>query len=333
MNDSSIKKYVFFSLFVLAGIFFVIMLWPFATIILLSLTIAAVFAPLYHMLARKMPSWLAALLSVIAFILILCVPVFFIGSIVFDQSQNLAAWVAQNGGVGKVTVTVNTLLSKLLPSSIDVSSNVSSIIERVTNGLGSFFSATVSTIFSLLLVALCLFYFLKDGKQWKAMLVDVSPLSDENSNKIIHKLRTAATGIIKGYLLIAIIQGLLMGIGMYLFKVPHAALWGVLAGVASLIPTIGTSLISVPAIIFLAAVGREASAIGFALWAALLVGSIDNVLNPIIVGRSIDIHPLLVLFAVLGGIGLMGPVGILIGPLIVSFLYALASVYKSEVGA
>ena len=296
------------------------MLWPFATVILLSLALASVFTPLYKWFLRRVTrniSWLAALLTVICFILILCVPIFAVGSAVFTQSQNLTQWIAENGGVGKVTTAVNHVVSRFFPASIDVSSNISALVSRITSGVGSIFTATISTIFSLLLVALCMFYLFKDGKQWKAMLVNISPLSDDASNQIIQKLRVSANGIIKGYLLIAVAQGLLMGFGMYIFGIPHAALWGVVAGVASLIPTIGTSLISVPAVLFLAAVGRDAAAIGFALWSALLVGMLDNFLNPLIVGRSIDIHPLLVLFAVLGGIAFMGPVGIIIGPLVV----------------
>jgi predicted PurR-regulated permease PerM len=76
---------------------------------------------------------------------------------------------------------------------------------------------------------------------------------------------------------------------------------------------------------------RTGAAIGFSLWALTLVGTIDNFLNPYLVGKKIDIHPLLVLFSVLGGVALMGPIGILIGPLAISFMYALASVYKTEV--
>jgi predicted PurR-regulated permease PerM len=327
------KKYVFFALFLVASGLFISMLWPFATVILLSLALTSVFTPLYQWFNRRITrgiGWVAALLTVICFILILCVPIFVIGSAVFTQSQNLTQWVVENGGVDKVTTAINQLISRFFPASIDVSSNISTLVARATSGIGSIFTATIATIFSLLLVALCMFYLLKDGKQWKGMFVNISPLSDSSSNQIIQKLRLAANGIIKGYLLIAVAQGLLMGFGMYVFGIPHAALWGVVAGVASLIPTIGTSLVSLPAIIFLVAVGRDAAAVGFALWAALLVGTLDNFLNPLIVGRSIDIHPLLVLFAVLGGIALMGPVGILIGPLVVSFIYALMSVYKTE---
>lgn len=334
MHDNSMKKYVFFTLFVVTTVLAIAMLWPFVTIIIFSLALAAVFYPSYRWLNKRIArgrSWLAALLTVIFFVIILCVPLFFIGSVIFSQSQNLAQWLTEHGGVTTITSGINHFLARFLPAGIDISSNVTNLAGRVSSSIGTVFSTTLSGIFSLLLVILCMFYLLKDGKQWKDMLTDISPLSDSASNAIITKMTSAVNGIIKGYLLIGLVQGILVGLGMYIFGVPHAALWGMLAGIASLIPSIGTSLVSIPAVIFLIAMGHTGQAIGYAIWAAVLVGTIDNVLNPFIVGRSISIHPLLVLFSVLGGVVLMGPVGILIGPLVISFIYTLMSVYKTEV--
>ena len=96
-----------------------------------------------------------------------------------------------------------------------------------------------------------IFYFLKDGARWRKAIVILSPLSDRDDEKIISRLKLAVNGVIKGYLLVALVQGLLMGIGLSFFGVPHPALWGVVAAIASLIPMIGTALVSIPAFIFL----------------------------------------------------------------------------------
>jgi predicted PurR-regulated permease PerM len=121
-----------------------------------------------------------------------------------------------------------------------------------------------------------------------------------------------------------------MGIGLAIFHVPNPAIWAVIAGIASIIPPIGTALVSVPAIIFLFITGNIGGAIGLLIWAVLIVGMGDNLLNPYIVGHKINIPPFLILFSVLGGIALLGPVGILIGPLTVSLLYALIEIYQDE---
>jgi predicted PurR-regulated permease PerM len=333
-QDHSTKKHFFFALLIASAIFTLFMFWPFLTVIILSLSLTALFYPLYLWFLKKTKvQWVSALLTVVCFVLIIGVPLFFLGSLVLNQSQNLYAWVVDHGGIDRATESLDTVFKRFSIDPAEIKESLSGIVGKLTSGIGTVFTAALSTIFSFLLVALTMFYLLKDGSQWKALLVRVSPFSDESTRDIITRLTQAANGIIKGYLLIALIQGFLMGVGMYIFHVPHAALWGVLAGIASLVPTIGTALVSVPVIIFLAITDRTGAAIGFAIWSGLLVGAVDNLLNPIIVGRTIDIHPLLVLFAVLGGLALLGPVGILMGPLVMSFMYALLSVYKSEVAS
>ena len=175
-----------------------------------------------------------------------------------------------------------------------------------------------------------MFYFLKDGAKWQRAVIVLSPLSDQDDEKIIGRLRQAVNSVIKGSLFIALVQGVMMGIGLWLFGIPNSALWGIVAAVTSLLPTIGTAVVSVPAIVFLFISGNISSAIGLAIWAALMVGMVDNLLYPFIVGEKINIPPLLILFAVLGGLSLLGPVGILVGPLSVSLLYTLISIYRNE---
>jgi len=130
--------------------------------------------------------------------------------------------------------------------------------------------------------------------------------------------------------LIAFIQGILMGIGLAIFHVPNPAIWAVIAGIAAIIPPLGTAVVSVPAVIFLFVTGHIGLAIGFLIWAILIVGTGDNVLKPYIVGKKIDVPSFLILFSVLGGIAFLGPVGILIGPLAVSMLYTLTEIYQNE---
>ena len=332
MYEQSTRKYFFLALFSVGAALTVLILWPFAKVIILSLALSAVLFPLYRFLFKHLKvSWVASLLTVAVFIIVLCIPLFTIGTVVFKQSQALYGWVADHGGLDNITTVFNRSVTNLFPEgAINLKEGIATVASKFTAGIGATFTATLTTLFSFLLVILTMFYFLKDGIHWKDVLLRFSPLSDESGNKILTKLNTAVNGIVKGYLLIALAQGILMGLGMFIFGVPNAALWGVLAGIASLVPTIGTALVAIPAILFLIITGHTGAAIGFGVWSAALVGSIDNVLNPYLVGKKIDIHPLLVLFSILGGIALVGPIGILIGPLTISFMYALASVYKTE---
>lgn len=333
MPEQAIRKYFFFALFLIGAVLTVMILWPFAKVIILSIALSAVLFPIYKFIKKYLKvSWVSSLLTVLIFLIVLCVPLFIIGTTVFNQSQNLYAWVADNGGLDNITKVFNRSIENIFPGgSINLKDSITSVAGNFTNSIGDAFTATLTTIFSLFLVLLSMFYFLKDGINWKQLIVHFSPLSDEGGNKILTRLNGAVNGIIKGYLLIGAIQGILMGVGLAIFGVPNAALWGVFAAIASLIPTVGTSLVAIPAVLFLLISGQTGAAIGFGIWSAALVGSIDNFLNPYFVGKKINIHPLLVLFSVLGGIVLMGPIGILIGPLAISFMYALSSVYKTEI--
>ncbi len=333
MNNPSTRKYFYLGLVLAVGFLTVLILWPFAKVLVLSLALTAVLFPIYAYLKRKLKvSWVAALITVVGFIIVLCIPLFAIGTIVFKQSTQLSLWIADHGGFDNITRLFNRSITNLLPEgALNLQSSITAMTAKFSAGIGTAFTATLSTIFSFLLVILSMFYFLKDGTEWKKTLINFSPLSNEGGNHILGKLNTAVNGIIKGYLLIALVQGVCVGVGLFIFGVPNAALFGVLAGITSLVPTIGTALVTVPAFIFLLVMGRTGAAIGFAIWGLALVGTIDNMLNPIFVGKRINIHPLLVLFSVLGGIVLMGPIGLLVGPLAISFMYALMSVYKTEV--
>lgn len=332
MHESFVKKYFFSILLFTALILGVILFWPFLTTILLGIVVSVLFFPLYQKLHKKIKSSsIASILTVSAFIIILCLPLFFIATVVFNQAQNLYVWILQEGAFNSLMATGNMYVAQIFPGTvINLETSLAGIVSNFANNVGVFLSATVGGIFTLLLIVLSMFYFLKDGPHWKEAMLSMSPLSKGNDVQILEKLKNAINGIVKGYLLVGLAQGILMGLGMFIFGVPHAALWGVFAAIASLVPTIGTALVAVPAILFLFAIGNTGAGLGMTAWSVLLVGLIDNFLNPYIVGKSINIHPLLVLFGVLGGVALMGPMGILIGPLILSFIYALLSVSKSE---
>ena len=175
-----------------------------------------------------------------------------------------------------------------------------------------------------------MFSFLKDGEKWTKSFITLSPLSDANDEKIMNRLSQAVNGVMLGYLFIALVQGILMGVGLAIFGIPHPALWGVIAAVLSLIPVFGTALVSVPSILFLFATGQVTQAIGLLVWAVVVVSMVDNFLSPFFVSKKINISPLLVLFSIMGGISLLGPVGILMGPLSLTLLFTLIAIYRNE---
>jgi predicted PurR-regulated permease PerM len=334
MQPKIIEKYFFFGILFATLVFAFFIFRPFWIVLVLGASFSIVLYPVYIWLKKRvLRDWLAALITLFFFIVVLCIPLFGIGSIVFNQSQNLYSSIVNNhGNAGPLINSIGNKINKILPRgvSFDMNEKVSSFISFLKDNIANIFSATIAVLFSFILLLLTIFYFLKDGENWKKTLVELSPISDGNDKKILDKLSQTINAVLKGYLLIFFIQGTLMGIGLAIFHVPNPAIWGVVAGIASIIPPMGTAVVSVPAVIFLFATGNTGLAIGLLIWAVLIVGMGDNLLNPYIVGHKINIPPFLILFSVLGGISLLGPVGILIGPLTVSLLYTLTEIYQSE---
>jgi predicted PurR-regulated permease PerM len=332
MQTKIIERYFFFILLFITFIFSFFIFRPFWIVLVLSISFSIVFYPLYVWFNKKLPNGLSAFLTVFLFAIIVLGLLFGLGVIILNQSQSLYGLFSNNENNFSFIDSINNSISKILPQGISFNlyEKISGIISLITNNIASIFTSTLSALFSFFLIFLSMFFFLKDNALWKKAIKIISPLSDADDEKITNKLSLAVNGILKGYLFISFIQGILVSIGFAIFGVPNPALWGLVAMITALIPTIGSGLVTIPAIIFLFATGNIVSAIGLAIWGIALVGTIDNILNPVIVGNKIDLHPILILFSVLGGISLLGPVGILVGPLTISLLYTLISIYRNE---
>jgi predicted PurR-regulated permease PerM len=333
MQTKIIERYFFFGLLLATLIFTFFIFQPFWIVLVLGICFSVVLYPIYEWFKNKrLPDWLSSIITVLLFAIILCGPILGIGALVFNQSQNAYRLVVDNKGAETFMNSINNTVNKVLPESVpfDINEKAEGFITYVSNNIANIFTTTVSAFVSLLLMLLIMFYLLKDGEKWKKEIVLLSPLSDKDDENIIKRFTLSVNAVIKGYLFIAVVQGLLLGTGFWLFDISNGALWGTIAAITSLIPTVGTALVSVPAIIFLFVTGSTGSAIGLLIWAIVVVGMVDNLLTPYIVGTKINISPLLILFSVLGGISLFGPVGILVGPLTVSLLYTLVSIYRNE---
>lgn len=332
MQEVFIRKYFFIALLLISLTFGVLLFWPFLTTIIISIILAVVFSPVYNFLLKKIKnSSVSALLTVFIFILAFCIPLAFIFTLIFGEIQDVYRWLSTDGKVNALFINLDSSITDIIPGfNIDVQGAITSITSNLSNSIGNILSTTASTLISFILIVLTMFYFLKDGIAWKKSVELASPLTEESTRHILDKFYTSFNGIIKGYLLVGLIQGILTAIGLWIFGVPNPVLWGLISAIASFVPSIGPAIVPVPAILFLLAIGQIPQAIGLAIWSVVIIGGIDNVINPYFVGKSVNIHPITALFSVFGGIALMGPFGIVIGPLIISFIHTLLIVSKTE---
>jgi predicted PurR-regulated permease PerM len=163
------------------------------------------------------------------------------------------------------------------------------------------------------------------------MAVKASPLPDEEDRMILDRTARAVRAVATGTLLLAIIQGTLVAIGFFIVGIDRPILWGTLASVGALMPGIGTTIVTGPAIIYLFATGQLFWGVVLLAYAAVVVGLIDNFLGPYLIGRQSKLHPFIILIAVLGGISVFGPIGFIVGPVIVTLFFILLEIYNQYI--
>lgn len=324
----------FFILLLIGGIvlmFFIIL--PYLEAIVLAATFGVLFYPLYErfLLWTEGSEATSSLLTILIILAFVFTPLIAIGAQVFQQASQLyATYTNGSGNIGDVLTQVETYLSQAFPFALpDIRSAIGQGASLIAGNLGKLFSSALNVILELFIMLILLYYIFKDGKKFAAYLERALPLEETYTRQIMGRLKTAINSVIKGSLLIALIQGVVSAIGFTLFGVPQPVLWGSIAAVAALIPSVGTAIVLAPAILFLYFSGAVSNAIGLLIWGVLAVGLIDNLLGPYLIERGVHIPPVFILLAVLGGVSFFGPVGFLLGPLVLSFVFALLDIYPS----
>ena len=155
--------------------------------------------------------------------------------------------------------------------------------------------------------AYAMFFFFRDGHKILERIFYYTPLSDEDETRMLTQLASITRATVKGTLVIGIIQGALSGIAFWVAGIEGAALWGTIMTILSIIPGIGAALVWVPAVIILFVTGQHLTATLLAAWCAAVVGTVDNFLRPVLVGRDAKMPDLLILIGTLGGLFLFGP--------------------------
>lgn len=329
--------YFMFSCLVAAIILVYFIIQPFLSALILAAVFAFLFQPFYRRFLtwfRQRPS-LAALATTIITIIIIILPIGLLGSQILKESTQLYSTLASDGNDGFVTLIESGLdrVKSFFPVQahfeIDLSQYLKDGLNKVVQNLGSIFSGLAVMVLNLFVFLMAFYFLLKDGGKLKDYFIDLSPLEDMDDNVIVSRLKLSVSATVKGSLAIGLIQGIIAGIGFIIFGVPNAVLWGSVAAISALIPSIGTAIVMIPAVLFLFFTGNTFGAAGLLIWGFLAVGLIDNILGPKLVSRGMQLHPLVVFLSVLGGLAFFGPLGFLLGPLAMSICLALIEIYFS----
>jgi predicted PurR-regulated permease PerM len=309
-----------------------------------TIFLAAVFSGMIHGLYKKLARGLggrkptSAALTVLVFVLVLIVPILaFLGVVVsqaVEVSASVGPWVEREmSGANELDGLLQRLpfWETIQPYQDLISTKVAEFAGR----LGTFLVTSVAAasrgtavfFFQLFILLYAMFFFLLHGKEYMARILYYIPLAPAAENRLVAKFVSVARATIKGTLVIGIVQGGLAGLAFWVAGIKGWAFWSVVMMILSIIPAVGTALVWVPAVIYLFALGFAGAAIALGVWCAVVVGLVDNVLRPWLVGRDTQMSDLLVLLSTLGGIIAFGAAGIIIGPIVAALWVTVWEIY------
>ncbi|MDP3956993.1 MAG: AI-2E family transporter [bacterium] len=342
MQFRSFNVYYFFLLFLAVGVVVFFIFEPFLTAVVAAAILSALFKSTYNAFekwTRGHRAW-SAFFTCLLVIFIVVTPVFLVLSLAIGEANNLYHTVSEKSALENIinknieivqtipylnvlfdTQTLNE--GRILNDIKQFSQNALGLLQAVYQGITSF-------IFWIFVMFFSLFYFLIDGKQILKHLMSLSPLRDEHDKLLVKKFISISRATLKGTIVIGVIQGLLGGITFWIAGIPSPVIWGLVMVLCSIIPMFGSGLVWLPAGIIMLLLGDIWQGIFILAVGGGIISVIDNILRPKLVGKDTQMHPLLILFATLGGIALFGLPGFIIGPIIVSLFMALGEIYSIE---
>ncbi|MCX6786740.1 MAG: AI-2E family transporter [Candidatus Kaiserbacteria bacterium] len=323
MQKGNLESSSFLVLFVGISLLLFFVFAPFFAVLTLATVSAVLLHAPYEKLTRLFGGWksLAAIVTVGLMLVFVIVPLFFLGVQIFHEAQGLYASIYGNGPqyIHFIQNAIENPVQRLFPEfTFNVQAYLENILVAISNNLGLFAYQTLFITFETFLMLLTLFFFLRDGRGLLSSFTRISPLGKEMTSNILGNMYKTIGSVMKGTLLVVIIRWVCISIGFFLFGIPNAVLWGSIGGIVGAIPGLGTPFAFIPAVVYLYLQGNIFATVGLAAFGIATIILVDNILSPYFFGKGLAIAPIFVLFSILGGIVFFGPLGFIIGPLVLS---------------
>lgn len=305
--------------------------WGFLTPIVLGIILAALGGGWYVKIIGVLRSPnLSALVTLFLLVAIIVIPATLLLTLLAREAITLARHIERTDVLRAIDITTARLsITPFIGELVDkeLFPALKAAGEILSRRLTDLFGGAARAVLGFFVMAVTAFYFLRDGKKIGDAIMALSPLKTSDELNLFHTFKEVLRAVFLGNLASALAQGALGGLGFWVFGLPNPILWGALMAFLALIPLLGPYLIFVPAAIYLFTAGTLAPAILFTLYNVLLVSTVDNFIKPKLISGRVNVHPLLILISILGGLKAFGILGILYGPLIVSMLLVLLNIY------
>lgn len=342
MELKNYNLYFFFTVLIGITILAFFVLQPFIIPCVLGAVLAYLFFPLYGRLIRLIKSKsLSAGVVILAVLLLIIVPLSALSFLVIKESQSaINDFTSGDNNVEKIISDGISNLSRLhLLGDFEISKLINQ--EEIVNLIKNFSKNTIgllqgayksisNLIINGFVMFFALFYFLIDGERLVKRIKELSPIKDKYEDILIKKFNTTIKALMRETFLIAFIQGFLSGVLFWAAGVISPIVLGVIAGIFSFLPNVGAGIVWLPVGLIMITIGHPVEGIIILLGGALVISTIDNFLRPKLMGRSSQIHPLLILLSTLGGLLVFGLSGFIIGPIIIALFLVMWEIYSLE---
>jgi predicted PurR-regulated permease PerM len=343
---SALEDKTFLSLVIAISLAFAWILWPFYGAVLWGTVLAIVFAPVYRRLCRstrQRPN-LAALATVAIIVLIVILP----STLITASLVQEASGVYQMFKSGELNLAGNLqhVLDALPSWAVGVLdrfglTDLAGVQEGLSAGLGkasqfiaaqalNIGQATFELVVRMFVMLYLLFFLLRDGEELFRVIKDAVPLRAEQQRAIFSKFATVIRATVKGTIVVAVLQGALGGLMFWFLGIRAALLWAALMALLSLLPAVGAALVWFPVALYLLATGAVWQGLVLIAYGVLVIGLVDNLLRPILVGTDIKMPDYVVLISTLGGIEIFGMNGIVLGPLIAAMFMVVWDILSAS---
>lgn len=309
---------------------------PFFPALSWALALAIIAHPIHGWVARRIKNPAAAsLISVAIVVLIVIGPVILVAQQVAGEASNKIRGVQEQAesGAWKEALTRDPRLASLIgwvQERFNIDQEIARITRSIADRAAGWLTGTAWALLQLAVTLFTLFYFFRDRKMILRGVRSMAPLSTGEADRVFRRIAETIYASIYGSVGTSLIQGTLGGLMFWWLGMPTPLLWGFAMFLVSLVPTLGAPIIWVPAAIVLLVQGSWVKGLILAVWGVLVVGSIDNVLYPILVGSRLRMHALPIFFAVVGGLFAFGPSGLVLGPTALAVLMALFHIWHNR---
>lgn len=336
----------FLVLLLILMISFGVIIRPFLVPAMTALIIAVICWPVNRVFFRLLRGRkrLAASCATAVVALCILVPLSTMVTIATVNSVGAIKTVIGNLEVGQIARALDRVNAWVLEKAAQVPGlelvdlNIRGRLLEAASALGTFiyqyspkvFTATINIFLSALLVVIFLFLFFLEGPALYTALISLVPLKGEHKEILVKEITAVISGVFAGMIATACAQGMLIGIGYWIAGISHAAVWGVLAVGITLIPVIGGPIMYVPPAIALMIGGHWYQGIFLMLYGICIVSTVDNIIKPLAMRGKVNVHPMLLALALIGGTIWLGAAGVIVGPMIVALMLAMLRIYRKE---